>query len=134
MSTIVNGFFIVWCLFGVVCAYANPKYPTAPNCQLEKPPADAAVYPNRVVDFLVYPNFQKRPKDYSGCQSVWLIEGHLLIRAYLVKGQLLRAWLSEPEQTLVYCEYVGGKAVSSANSDRCPNALDFPLFGKKALK
>lgn len=51
---------------------ASPIPASASNCSLAEPPRDAGEDFTHTATEKIYPRLKDMPKDYTGCQSVWL--------------------------------------------------------------
>jgi len=115
-------------------AAAQANFPSTANCQLGAPPQNAVVFPTHGVDLLLYPARAAIPSEYSGCQSVWLADGHLLSRAHFERGQLVSVWIQEPDKELLHCQYSAGALVSPTRPpNACPAAPDFPFNPERRI-
>ena len=97
------------------------------NCALRVVPAAAKITLSHGVDFASYPD--PLPEHYSGCQNMWIGDGHdrrsmqLLSTAKFLDGRV--EWLSGHEKDVEFrCVYREGVLVTqeSLNPENCPTA------------
>jgi hypothetical protein len=65
-----------------------------PNCAIETPPAAAGIAATPGGFVMVYPRNDALPKQYTGCKSMWLVDGERLRRMatlYFKVGELVTA-------------------------------------------
>lgn len=90
-----GGVLLAALLTGTVQA-AEPAIPAgAEHCALRAPPADAGAYVTPGGFLLVHPRSRALPGDYTGCKSLWVVQGPdrtpLLMRLYFSNGILALA-------------------------------------------
>ena len=106
---------------------AQAVFPKAENCQLRAPPQGAPIASTHGVVLRQFPARSAISTEYSGCQSVWLADGHLLSRAHFKHGALKDVWAFEPDKKGLHCRYSAGVVVSPATPDSCPAASELPF-------
>jgi len=81
------------------------------------------------VDLHIYPDAASVIPTYSGCQIIWLSNGHRLARASYKNGQIERYSGWEPDRDdPIECYYVEGKLVkATSTSEDCPPGEFFPI-------
>jgi hypothetical protein len=90
----------------------------APNCNVEKPPADAGAYVTPGGFVLVYPRNAAINDDYTGCKGLWVVDSpeniNRLMTLYFERGALRivvgydgRGESTEPRATCVLPEKTG---------------------------
>ena len=74
-------------------AEAQPTIPSsAPNCSVEKPPADVGAYVTPGGFVLVHPRNAAIKDDYTGCKGLWVVDSpeniNRLMTLYFERGAL----------------------------------------------
>lgn len=102
---------------------------TADTCTLKSPPPQARRVPTHGVDFLIWP--PQIDAAFTGCQKVWLEDGHLLGTTVFKRGQVQSFSSREPgSDTTLRCNYKTSSKKKPLPDD-CPAREDFPLWASK---
>src|SRR5262249_27150305 len=106
---------VVW-----LCACGVPVWINAQeNCQLQRPPRQAAIDANHGFFFFVYPRTVST--GYSGCQTMWDEKGNPVFVLTFEKGEVIKIEATDPSgaEKKQTCEHKHGRLVGQDTSD-CP--------------
>lgn len=87
------------------------------NCNLNLPPIDSGEDGERGVLLNIYPRKSMMPKNYSGCQTVWMLQNDGVWEKIMIgefkNGQILRVKLpSSVEGPIQHCLFKDDKLIS----------------------
>ena len=109
-------------LLAVACAASAAS--KGPNCDLKAPPKEARLQEGaHGLDLHIYPS--QAPKNYNGCQLVWLPDGFKLATLTYKNGKVALYEASGPdEERGIRCVYnARGKLLSAASTPkRCEDS------------
>ena len=120
-------FNVLWCLWG---AWEGAQAATAGSkpvdtCAVKTPPPQARLRPSHGVDLLIWPD--RLDANFTGCQKVWLEDGHLLGTTVFKQGKVWSFSTREPESRITLrCRYHATPV--RPMPEQCPPPEDFPLW------
>src|SRR5688572_28062558 len=110
-------------LYGSVLS-ADDDRPTGRNCDLAVPPKNAGEETNHGIILRIYPRARDMPKNYTGCQTLWMPHGTKWQTISVVKiegGSAVRIWSPDevnlPDRA---CRYLKGNIVRG-DPNNCPS-------------
>jgi hypothetical protein len=108
---------------------ADRKKTPAKNCALRKPSKNSVTLPTHAIDLLIYPDAAAVDAHYTGCQNIWLSDGHLLAQAEYKNGvvQSYKGWEPDGAATM-RCIYKDRSLNSDKSQEKdCPPFDFFPI-------
>ncbi len=102
------------------CAAPTVEHSEGATCLLMKPSENSELVSTHGVNLLIYP--ASIPKNFTGCQSVWLESGHLLMFSKFSTGTILTTDIFEPGEEKITCIYNNG-VPSKEPSEKCLQPL-----------
>jgi hypothetical protein len=101
------------------------------NCAFKEIPKGAVVLHTHAANLYIYPDAGVVNIDdrYSGCQNIWLEDGHLLAQARYINGTIATYRGIEPGGgKSFFCRYKNGKvSAKPSTKDDCPPPDYFPI-------
>ena len=91
------------------------------TCSLSRPLEGSKITYTHGVNLSEYPPVL--PTGFTGCKSVWLEDGSLLMRGRFESGTIVAATLQEPGERRIECLYANGERLATANN-KCPEGKD----------
>jgi hypothetical protein len=103
--------------------------PRSKNCSLKKIPKSAVVLRTHGADLHIFPDAVSVDNSYSGCQNIWLENGHLLAQARYINGIIVTYSGNEPDSKKSFtCQYNNGKIYTDPTTrEDCPPLDFFPI-------
>lgn len=118
MSEIIARNIILLGVMGIVMNAVEAKEGSVNSCKLTTIPKKSKKSDLHGISIFVYPG--EIPEKFTGCQTVWLEDGFMLIRYYYKKGMIEWVKSMEPKGgNATYCLYKDGILVKNKSTEDC---------------